>query len=109
MPAILSMINESRSEDFERLPYEHVKLSHGQFVEYEDSQAQPAEGLFKHLRLRCVQESVEEIPSVLSIRGYFLDAFRRTYKAADVVLDRRRYLPIVALEIGSGVMLSPSG
>ena len=41
------------------------------------------------------------VPSILR---YFLDGSRRTYKIADIILDGRKYLPVVAGQVGVAVV-----
>ena len=104
MPGILAIINESGSEHFKCLPCDRVNLDFGQFAEYQDSDEHPAEEPFERPRLQAAKKRVRDLPDVPSILRFFVDGSRRTYKVADVVLDKRRYLPIVAGQVGVAVM-----
>jgi hypothetical protein len=82
-----------------------VNLEYGQFSEYQDSDEHPAERPFERPPLKTTRKRIDEIPSgVPSILRYFLDGSRRTYKIADVILDGRRYLPMIGGQIGVAVV-----
>jgi hypothetical protein len=103
MYKVLSIIREQSSLDC--LPCDRVSLDYGQFTEYQDSDEHPAERPFEHPALKASRKRIDEIPlCVPSILMYFLDGSRRTYKIADVILDNRRYLPMIAGQIGVAVV-----
>lgn len=103
MGGVLSLIQEK--SDLTCLPCERVNLDYGQFAEYRDSYEHPAEQPFERPKFKAVKRKVEEIPATIpSLLRFFLDGSRRTYKIADVIIDRRRYLPIVAGQVGVAVM-----
>jgi hypothetical protein len=103
MRGVLSIIQEKTS--LKCLPCDRINLDYGQFSEYQDSDEHPAEEPFERPALVSAKRRVEEAPSsVDSILRFFLDGSRRTYKIADVIVDGRRYLPIIAGQVGVAVL-----
>jgi hypothetical protein len=103
MGGLLRVIGENTS--LKCLPCDRVNLDYGQFAEYQDAEEHPAQEPFERPRLPASKKAIAEIPvTVPSILKYFLDGSRRTYKIADVVIDKRRYLPMIAGQIGVAVL-----
>ncbi|MHC1783973.1 MAG: hypothetical protein AB9891_14670 [Anaerolineaceae bacterium] len=88
-------------ENLHCLPSEKTNLDKELFTEYRDSDEHPAESIFENPVPSKNRIKIEEIPNnVPPIFCYFLDGSRRTYKIADVILDKKRYLPIIAGQVG---------
>ncbi len=103
MGRILSVIRAKSS--LECLPCDRVNLDFGNFGDYQDAGEHPAERQFERPPLPANRRDLTEVPSsVPSILGFFLDGSRRTYKIADIILDGRHYLPVVAGQIGVAVV-----
>ena len=89
----------------ECLPCDRVNLDFGNFGDYQDAGEHPAERPFEHPTVPTGKRAIAEVPAgVPSILRFFLDGSRRTYKIADLILDGRRYLPVVAGQIGVAVV-----
>lgn len=103
MAKILSVIRANSS--LECLPCDRVNLDYGSFGDYQDAGQHPAERPFEHPTVPTGRRYIAEVPSSIpSILRFFLDGSRRTYKIADLILDGRRYLPVVAGQIGVAVL-----
>jgi hypothetical protein len=103
MGKILSVIRAKSS--LECLPCDRVNLDYGNFGDYQDAGEHPAERPFEHPTGPAGERRIAEVPAgIPSILRFFLDGSRRTYKIADLILDGRRYLPIVAGQIGVAVL-----
>ena len=103
MGKILSVIRAKSS--LECLPCDRVNLDYGNFGDYQDAGEHPAERPFEHPTVPTGKRSIAEVPAgVPSILRFFLDGSRRTYKIADIILDGRHYLPVVAGQIGVAVV-----
>ncbi len=103
MAGLLSVIQKNTS--FRCLPCDRVNLDYGQFGEYQDADSHPAQEPFERPALRANMKTVEEIPATVpSILKFFLDGSRRTYKIADIIIDGRRFLPIIAGQVGVAVV-----
>lgn len=101
--SILSILND---EDLDCLPCDRVNLDIERFTEYRDSDEHPAEALFENPlptknKIEVEIIGTEKTPTILR---YFLDGSRRTYKIADILLDRRKYLPLIAGQVGVAVV-----
>jgi hypothetical protein len=82
-----------------------VNLDFGAYADYQEVEEPPAEGLLERPAMASGKKWVAETPpGIPSILRYFLDGSRRTYKIADLILDGRRYLPVVAGQIGVAVL-----
>ena len=80
-------------------------LTIGNFGDYQDAGEHPAERPFEHPTVPTGKRGIAEVPAgVPSILRFFLDGSRRTYKIADIILDGRHYLPVVAGQIGVAVV-----
>lgn len=105
MKRIIDVINGSISQrDVQCLPCERVNLDYLRFSEYLDSDEHKAGDLFEHPNPHAGSIKVMTLPSdISSILRYFLDGSRRTYKIADLLV-KGRYLPLVAGQVGVGVV-----
>lgn len=86
------------------LPCEPVNLDVERFIEYRDSEEHPTAQPFEYPPARhkvCVPAFDGRIPPLLH---YFLDGSRRTYRIGDIILTNRRYLPLVAAQVGVAVV-----
>lgn len=94
------------SENLQCLPSDKVNLDIERFSEYRESEEHPADIVFENPLPQLSRIQVEEINKEKSpsIFKYFLDGSRRTYKVADIILDKRRYLPIIAGQVGVSVV-----
>lgn len=92
---------------------ERVSLDFRRFTEeYGEGPEHSPDALFENPRPSepgkpsRVMDVRSEIPTIL---WFFLDGSRRTYKVLDVVVDRKRFLPVVAGQVGVGVMERSDG
>ena len=103
MGRILSVIRAKSS--LECLPCDRVSLDYGNFGDYQDAGEHPAERPFEHPLMPSGKRHITEVPAgVPSILRFFLDGSRRTYKIADIILEGRHYLPVVAGQVGVAVV-----
>jgi len=102
MGRILSVIRKKSS--LECLPCDRLNLDFGNYGEYQDNDQQPPERPFEHPCLSTLRKRVPEREGVPSILQFFLDGSRRTYKMCDVVLNGKKYLPVVAGQVGVAVV-----
>jgi hypothetical protein len=102
MGRILSVIRQK--SDLKCLPCDRVNLDFGNFGDYQDNDQQPPERPFEHPCLSALRKRVPEREGVPSILQFFLDGSRRTYKMCDVVLNGKKYLPVVAGQVGVAVV-----
>ncbi len=101
--SVLSVIKEN-SQGFNCLPCERINLDLEKFTEYRDSDEHPAQTPFEVPRLTTNKKVVDEVNrDINSIFRFFLDGSRRTYKAADIIIDGR-YRPLVAGQVGVAVI-----
>lgn len=103
---VLSIIQqETKRENLLCLPCERLNLDFERFTEYRDSEEHPAEAQFEIPELVNGQKPIQEIPeAVPTILHYFLDGSRRTYKVADLIVDGKRYLPLIAGQVGVAIV-----
>jgi hypothetical protein len=106
--SIVQVINEAvRQADVQCLPCDRVNLDYERH-EYRDSDEHRASDLFESPSPSSGAIRVPEITtSIPSILRYFLDGSRRTYQIADLLV-RGRYLPLIAGQVGVGVVLRDS-
>lgn len=103
MGGLLKVIDSNTS--LKCLPCDRVNLDYGHFGEYQDADEHPAQEPFERPPLSANRKRIPEMPtSVPSILRFFLDGSRRTYKIADVIIDGRRYLPIIAGQVGVALL-----
>ena len=109
MKSIVQVINETiRQADVECLPCDRVNLDYDR-REYRDSDEHRASDLFEDPPPTSRTIRIPQISSSSpSIFRYFLDGSRRTYQMADLLV-RGRYLPMIAGQVGVGVVLRDSG
>ena len=108
MRSIVQVINETiRQTDVECLPCDRVNLDYDR-REYRDSDEHRASDLFEDPPPTSRTIRIPQISSSSpSIFRYFLDGSRRTYQMADLLV-RGRYLPMIAGQVGVGVVLRDS-
>ena len=103
MGRLLEIID--RNTSLKCLACNRLNLDYGQFAEYQDADEPPPQEAFERPTLPTSKKAIGEIPpTVPSILKFFLDGSRRTYKIADIIIDGRRYLPIIAGQIGVAVL-----
>jgi hypothetical protein len=104
MKSIVQVVNETiRQADVQCLPCDRVNLDYDR-REYRDSDEHRASDIFEDPAPRCRTIAIPEISSSIpSILQYFLDGSRRTYQVADLLV-RGRYLPLIAGQVGVGVV-----
>jgi hypothetical protein len=87
------------------LACEPVNLDVERFAEYRDGDEHPVAELFETPKPSTHTVKVAQLDSSIPpILHYFLDGSRRTYRVGDVILNGRRYLPLVAGQIGVAVV-----
>jgi hypothetical protein len=106
--SIVQVINEAvRHADVRRLPCDRVNLDYERH-EYRDSDEHRATDLFESPSPTSGAIGVPEITAnIPSILRYFLDGSGRTYRIADLLV-RGHYLPLIAGQVGVGVVLRES-
>jgi len=101
MEGILSILKKTCA--FKCLPCNKINLDYHIFEEYQDIDERPAEIPFERPQLDS-QKKVVPTYNSSGIFKYFLDGSRKTYKVFDVVVDKKKFLPVVAGQIGVALM-----
>lgn len=102
MPKILQLLTQ---EGLDCLSCEAFSLDRDRFRYYRDGDENPAEMPFEDPQLprgrKALQEAPHDVPPLFS---YYLDGSRRTYRVGDVIVDKKRYYPLVAGQVGVAVV-----